>query len=102
MRYTPSECPKCGAALENGPKGGRPTRWCSEGCKRSGEAEMARLQAELRGWEKGLRECRLNGYDTNAYHKESFERRLAIISEMQARYDHLAGVPPARTREESR
>jgi hypothetical protein len=93
VKYTPSECPKCGAELAKSPRGGRPTRWCSDGCKRSGEAELARLQSKLRDWEDGLRECRLNGYDTNAYHKESFERRVAIIAEMQARFDHLAGVP---------
>jgi hypothetical protein len=54
---------------------------------------MARLQAELRGWEEGLRISQLNNHDTSPYHKDTHERRMAIISEMQARYDHLAGVP---------
>lgn len=93
MRYTPSECPKCGTSIATSSKGGRPTRWCSEGCKRSGEAEMARLQSQLRGWEEGARESRLNGHDTSEFYAESFARRQAIIAEMQARYDHLAGVP---------
>lgn len=93
MRYTPSECPKCGGELAGSPKGGRPTRWCCEGCKRSGEAEMARLQAQLRSWEDGRRVDKLNGYDTSPFHSESSGRREAIINEMQARYDHLAGVP---------
>jgi hypothetical protein len=29
-------------------KGGRPTRWCREGCQRSGEAELSRLQSIVR------------------------------------------------------
>jgi len=86
MRYTPSECPKCGAPLENSPKGGRPTRWCSEGCKRSGEAEMSRLQTHLRGFEEG-RWVHLLNYD------DVPPRREKVLAAMQARHDHLAGVP---------
>jgi hypothetical protein len=52
---------------------------------------MSRLQSSLRSWEDGARENRLNGYDTT--YEKSWERRMAIISEMQQRYDHLAGVP---------
>jgi hypothetical protein len=86
MRYTPSACPKCGADLSSSPKGGRPTRWCSDGCKRSGEAEMSRLQSLLRKFEEGLYVDLLN-YD------EAKPRRLKVIAEMQRRYDDLAGVP---------
>jgi hypothetical protein len=86
MRYTPIECPKCGTELASSPKGGRPTRWCCEGCKRSGEAEMARLQSQLRDFEGG-RWVHLLNYD------EVPPRRAKVLAEMQARYDHLAGVP---------
>ena len=85
MRYTPSKCPKCGAKLVKNPKGGRPTRWCSEGCKRSGESEMARLESLLRLFTEGKYVEQLNGH--------SGPRRDECITEMQARFDHLAGVP---------
>jgi hypothetical protein len=86
MRYTPSACPKCGAELPSSPKGGRPTRWCCDGCRKSGEAEMARLQSLLRKFEEG-RYVHLLNYD------DVPPRRQKVIAEMQARYDHLAGVP---------
>lgn len=82
MRYTPTECPKCGTALVKGP--GRPTRWCSEGCKRSGEAEMSRLDSLLRDFTNGRYVDHLNGRQTG--------QRDAAIAEMQSRFDHLAGV----------
>jgi hypothetical protein len=86
MKYNPSACPKCGNELANSPKGGRPTRWCSDGCKRSGEAEMSRLQTLLRDFEKGRGVELLN-------RDEVSPRRVKVISEMQKRFDHLAGVP---------
>lgn len=88
MRYTPSECPKCGTELERNPKGGRPTRWCSEGCKRSGEAEMSRLQSLLKAFEEDRAVELLN-------RDEVSPRRQKVIAEMQTRFDHLAGVPKA-------
>jgi hypothetical protein len=84
MQFTPSTCPKCGA--KRPASRGRPTRWCSEGCKRSGEAEMARLQSLLRKGEEGRLVEALNGR-TNA-------NRVQALTDLQARYDHLAGVPP--------
>lgn len=84
-RFVPDECPKCGTELTRSPKGGRPTRWCSEGCKRSGEAEMARLQSILKTYESGRTWDKLNGYATGT--------RDAVIAELQDRFDHLAGVP---------
>lgn len=84
MQFTPSLCPKCGAMRPAGR--GRPSRWCSEGCKRSGEAEMARLQSLLRKGEEGRFVDALNGLpNTN---------RVKAVADLQARYDHLAGVPP--------
>jgi hypothetical protein len=90
MRYTPTECPKCGTELRKNPKGGRPTRWCSDGCLRAGEAEMARLQRLLVKFEEG-QYVHLLSYD------EVPPRRQKVIAEMQARYDHLAGVPEPRS-----
>jgi hypothetical protein len=69
------------------PKGGRSTRWCSEGCKRSGEDEMSRLSSLLKTYEEGRAWDRLNGY--------RHETRDGIIADLQARYDHLAGARPA-------
>lgn len=86
VRYTPSECPKCGTELASGPNGGRPTRWCCEGCKRSGEAEMSRLQTLLRKFEEGRGVELLRGDEVSS-------RRVKVIADMQARYDRLAGVP---------
>ena len=85
MKHPPSNCPKCGSALVRAPTGGRPTRWCCEGCKRSGEDEMARLPSRLRTFKDGRAVDRLNGYPT--------EGRDEIIADLQKRYDHLAGVP---------
>ncbi len=86
VRYAPTECPKCGAELAKSPRGGRPTRWCGDGCKRSGEAEMSRLQTLLRKFEEGRGVELLTGDSVSP-------RRMKVIAEMQARYDHLAGVP---------
>jgi hypothetical protein len=85
MKYTPDECPKCGSVLVRSPNGGRPTRWCCEGCKRSGESEMARLESLLRLFTEGKYVDQLNGRPDKL--------RAEAIGDMQARYDHLAGVP---------
>jgi hypothetical protein len=87
MKYTPSNCPKCGTELVKNRQGGRPTRWCCEGCKRSGEGEMTRLQSLLRVFEEGRAVDRLNGH--------RFESRDDVIRELQDRFDHLAGVRPS-------
>jgi hypothetical protein len=85
-KFTPATCRKCSSQLAKSPGGGRPTRWCCEGCKRSGEAEMARLHALLRRFEEGRGVELLN-------RDEVSPRRVKVIADMQARYDHLAGVP---------
>jgi hypothetical protein len=90
VRYTPSRCPKCGTEPEPKPKGGRPTRWCSDGCRTAGEAEMARLQRLLVKFEEGHYVHLLNYDDASA-------RRLKVLAELQARYDHLAGVPERKS-----
>jgi hypothetical protein len=77
-------CRKCGSEIDH-PEGGRPSRWCGPGCALSGEAEMRRVNQLLKVLENGLAVDRLNGLDT--------ARREQIISELQAKYDHLAGVP---------
>lgn len=85
MQCTPTECPKCGTELVRNPKGGRPTRWCSEGCRRSGESEMARLESLLRVFHRGS----LRRQDQRA----TRPLRDDAIADMQRRFDHLAGVP---------
>jgi hypothetical protein len=85
MKYQPADCPKCGTELVRPPGGGRPTRWCSEGCKRSGEDEMNRLSSLLKTFEEGRAVDKLNGRDT--------KRRSAVMKRLQSRFDHLAGVP---------
>lgn len=87
MKYTPSQCAKCGNNIERNPRGGRPTRWCCEGCKRSGESEMARLESLLRLFTEGKYVDQLNG-------RLSPERDEAL-ADMQKRFDRLAGVPNA-------
>jgi hypothetical protein len=47
---------------------------------------MTRLQTLLRSFEEG-KYVHLLSYD------EVPERRAKVLAEMQARYDHLAGVP---------
>jgi hypothetical protein len=85
MRYTPTECPKCGGLLVRNPKGGRPTRWCCEGCKRSGESEKARLESLLRLFTEGKYVDKINGRHDRL--------RDEALADMQQRFDHLAGVP---------
>ena len=67
-----------------------PTRWCCEGCKRSGESEKGRLESLLRRAEEERYEIRLR---TGV----SSERRNEIIADMQKRYGHLAGVRRSTT-----
>ncbi len=87
MKFHPSDCVKCGASLERpGPGGGRPSRFCCEGCKTSAEAEMRRLTVLLRKFEEGRAVDMLNDGCTSP-------RREKVIAELQARFDHLAGVP---------
>jgi hypothetical protein len=77
-KYMPAECPKCGSEL--------PKR--SEGCQRSGEAEIARIQSMLRKFEGFLFDRRMEGCPP-----ERLERRVGVIAELQRCYDYLAGVP---------
>lgn len=98
---TPLDCPKCGGPLSGpGPAGGRPARFCSEGCKASAEAEMRRLNVLLRKFEERRAAATLS-IGERIPDKRTRERMLGeaqarhdeVIGEMQARYDHLAGVP---------
>jgi hypothetical protein len=85
MKYTPTACPKCGTELAKNPSGGRPSRFCCDGCKVSAQAEMARLNFLLKRFEEGRGVELLNRDSVSA-------RREKVIAEMQARFDHLAGV----------
>jgi hypothetical protein len=63
-KFRITHCVKCGTALE-GPdpeaRGGRPSRFCSQGCKVSAEAEMRRVNVLLRKFEEGRAVDMLNG-----------------------------------------
>jgi hypothetical protein len=56
MKFPVTQCVECGTEMEGpGSRGGRPSRFCSEGCKTSAGAEMRRLNVLLRKFEEGLR-----------------------------------------------
>jgi hypothetical protein len=96
MKFNIFECVKCGTALEGRPssRGGRPSRFCSEGCKVSAEAEMRRLNFLLRKFEEGRGVELLNG--------RLSPQREKVIAGMQARFDRLAGVPVRATHDQPR
>lgn len=82
-------CPKCGAALEPpGSSGGRPRRWCSDSCQRSGEAKMRRIGQVLRNLEKDRA-----WHKVHSSHAPTLARFDAEIATQQACYDRLAGCP---------
>ena len=86
-----SKCPKCGTPLEPpGSNGGRPRRWCSPGCQRSGESEMRRIHSVLRDLSRKKSFSQIHGYGT--------EQIDAVMAEWQRAYDHLAGVPERSSR----
>jgi hypothetical protein len=92
----PTNCVKCDAELRpSGPRGGRPSRFCSEGCKVSAEAEMRRLNVVLRR----LEDARANeplrwGYSGDADKVQGAVARYDdAIAPLQKRFDRLAGVP---------
>lgn len=87
MDFRVSGCVKCGASLKAGKAGGRPSRFCGEGCKISAESEMRRLSFLLRKFEEGAGVERLNGGGKVS------PRRQKVIDDMRQRFDHLAGVP---------
>lgn len=84
-----SKCPKCDRPLEPpDAQGGRPRRWCSAGCQRSGEAEMRRINHVLRhlGRKKSW----------NQLHGQGTEQVDAVMAGWQRAYDILAGVPECK------
>ena len=91
----PTNCVKCGVELQApGARGGRPSRFCSEGCKFSAEAEMRRLNVVLRRLEDKRANEPLGGW---ARDPEKVQAAVAkfdeAIAPLQKRFDHLAGVP---------
>jgi hypothetical protein len=84
-KYMPTACVKCGSTIPRfrGVRGRR--RIAVRAVKRSAEADMVRLQSNLRTYEKGLAWDRLNRYPT--------QQREAVMAELQARFGHLADVP---------
>jgi hypothetical protein len=93
MDFRVDECVKCGSPLKGpGKQGGRPSRFCGEGCKISGESEMRRLNFLLRKFEEGAGvEC-LNGDGKVS------PKRQKVIAGLRTRFDHLAGVPQSAER----
>jgi hypothetical protein len=82
-------CPYCGRDIQPPDvQGGRPRRWCSAGCKRSGEAKMRRINLVLKRLELDK-----VWQERHGRHAATIERIDAQIAEQQACYDHLAGVP---------
>jgi hypothetical protein len=85
------DCVYCDVPLDGRrTQGGRPSRFCGEGCKIAAEAEMRRLTFLLRRFEEGagierLRPC-----------GEVRPERRRLINDYRARFDHLAGVPMAK------
>jgi len=96
--HRPTNCVKCDAELQApGSRGGRPSRFCSEGCKVSAEAEMRRLNVLLRKLEAERARRRLSSpYLDPARNAEVIARYDEEIAVHQARFDHLAGVPEGR------
>jgi hypothetical protein len=85
-------CPNCDRDIQPpDAQGGRPRRWCSPGCQRSGEAKMRRANQLLRRLEKDRAWHQLHGF--NSPKLAEFD---AQIAEQQTRFDHLAGVPEGR------
>ena len=87
MGVESSKCPKCGINLvPPGSSGGRPRRWCTPGCQRSGEAEMRRMNHVLRNLERKR--------SWSQIHQGGGTVRIdEVIAEWQRKYDSLAGVP---------
>ena len=82
-------CPNCDRQIEPpGSQGGRPRRWCSAGCQRSGEAKMRRLHQVLKRLERDRAWYLVHGR-SNAY-TEKIDAQIAVE---QQKFDHLAGVP---------
>jgi hypothetical protein len=87
-------CPHCGCDIQPpDTQGGRPRRWCSPGCQRSGEARMRRINGLLKRLEGKKSWNQLHGHDSTRYDE--------VIAEWQQQYDHLAGCPQAKERKET-
>jgi hypothetical protein len=84
------KCPNCLTALERpGESRGRPRRWCSDGCKRSGEGKMRRLHQALKALDRDkVRQLR------HSNHAATIARIDELIEERQREYDRLAGAAP--------
>jgi len=90
MRLQVTHCVKWGSELDRGGRG-RPSRFCSEGCKKSAEAEMRRINTNLRSLE-----LRRAGLVFGPRAEEARRSCDGPIAELQARYDHLCGAPRPR------
>jgi hypothetical protein len=97
--HRPTNCVRCDAELQPpGSRGGRPSRFCSEGCKVSVEAEMRRLHVILRRLENDRANAPLQSRYIDPEKEQARVRaRVAefdkAIAPLQRRFDHLSGVP---------
>ena len=87
-----SKCPNCDRDIQPpDTQGGRPRRWCSAGCQRSGEARMRRINLVLKRLELDK-----VWQQRHSHHPAMIERIDELIAERQRQYDHLAGCPQVR------
>jgi hypothetical protein len=85
-------CPSCDRDIQPpDAQGGRPRRWCSPGCQRSGEARMRRIHAVLKRLE--LDKAHHQRYGPESHRDAAIERIDEVIATWQEAYDRLAGVP---------
>jgi hypothetical protein len=85
-----ASCPKCGTSLKPpGHSGGRPKRWCSEGCRRSGESEMRILHCEMKNLQRRRSDYLLRSQYLDP--SKQVEKVDALIADLRAKYDQLAG-----------
>ena len=99
MKIIP-KCPKCGSALprrEPGP--GRPSRYCSVGCRRSAEFEIRRIDRAIEKVEDRLRLIRTSDMP-EVGRREGLAKYEAELAQLEARFRELLDdVEPSRPAE---
>ena len=80
------KCPKCEKPVPERDGPGRPRRYCSDGCRRSAEYELRRIQRALESVEEQIRWCRFGWSgrrpDDEAKYEEERQRleaRLLVL-----------------------
>jgi hypothetical protein len=91
------ECIKCGTALDDAPRPGRPARYCSKACRRAAEFEVRRLTAAIEALEQDARRVRIGAHGTPAARHERLGR---ITAETTAAEERLRALLAASEGEE--